>query len=40
MATSLTDDVRRSATWSIVMSVLMMVTGGFALFAPASPASP
>jgi uncharacterized membrane protein HdeD (DUF308 family) len=35
MAISLTDDIRRSATWSIVLSVLMMVTGGIALFAPA-----
>lgn len=35
MAPPLTDDVRRSATWSIVLSILMMVTGGFALFAPA-----
>jgi uncharacterized membrane protein HdeD (DUF308 family) len=35
MATSLTDDVRRSATWSIVLSVLMMITGGIALLAPA-----
>ena len=34
-AASFTDDVRRSATWSIVLSVLMMVTGGVALFAPA-----
>lgn len=35
MVASFTDDVRRSATWSIVLSVLMMITGGIALFAPA-----
>jgi len=35
MATSLTDDIRRSTTWSIGLSVLMMATGGIALFAPA-----
>jgi len=35
MATSLTDDIRTSTTWSIVLSVLMMATGVIALFAPA-----
>ena len=35
MATSLTEDIRTSATWSIVLSVLMMATGVIALFAPA-----
>ena len=35
MATSLTDDIRTSTTWSIVLSVFMMATGVIALFAPA-----
>jgi len=35
MATSLTEDIRTSATWSIVLSVLMMVTGVIALLVPA-----
>ena len=35
MATSLTEDIRTSATWSIVLSVLMMATGVIALFVPA-----
>ena len=34
MTTTLTDDIRTSTTWSIVLSVLMMITGGIALFAP------
>jgi len=35
MATSLTEDIRTSATWSIVLSVLMMATGVIALLVPA-----
>lgn len=35
MATSLADDIRTSTGWSIVLSVLMMITGVVALFAPA-----
>ncbi len=35
MATSLTEDIRASATWSIVLSVLMMATGVMALLVPA-----
>ncbi len=33
--TTFTDDIRKSTTWSIVLSILMMVAGGIALFAPA-----
>ena len=33
--TSVTDNVRHAATWSIVLSILMMLTGVVALFVPA-----
>ena len=34
MATTLTKDIRESTTWSIVLSVLMMVSGVFAILIP------
>jgi uncharacterized membrane protein HdeD (DUF308 family) len=34
MATTITREVRDSATWSIVLSVLMMVSGGLAILIP------
>lgn len=35
MANSITDDIQRGATWSIVLSVLMIVAGVLAIAAPA-----
>src|SRR6476469_9730035 len=34
MATTIAQDIRRSTTWSIVLSVLMMVSGMLAILAP------
>jgi uncharacterized membrane protein HdeD (DUF308 family) len=34
MATTITREIRESATWSIVLSVLMMVTGVLAILIP------
>src|SRR5258705_7073088 len=34
MATSITDDMRRATTWSIVLSVLLMIIGLLAIAAP------
>ena len=35
MTNAITGDIRKATTWSIVLSVLMIVAGGLAIFSPA-----